>query len=180
MKKAILTAILIIPATVLFAQIMKCTSAVISFDASTQNYEIKAQSKTGICQLNIYGRSFLFSVNVKSFEFPNRLMQEHFNSKDWMNSESFDKAYIIGSIEEDLPRLLAKDGSYPVTVKGALDIHGVRKQVEVKGTLVKSGKTIKATAEFTVNLQDYNISNSLAQFKAVSKQPTITVSAILN
>jgi polyisoprenoid-binding protein YceI len=50
-----------------------------------------------------------------------------------------------------------KNGKYPVVVSGEMDLHGVKKQVNEKGTLeVKDGKII-LIADFQITLADYNI-----------------------
>ena len=53
-------------------------------------------------------------------------MEEHFN-ENYMESNTFPKANFKGTIT-DLGKVnFSKDGTYPVTVKGDLTIHGVTK-----------------------------------------------------
>ena len=52
----------------------------------------------------------------------------------------------------------AKDGIYDVTLKGTFEVHGVKKEIEIKGKLaIKNGQPSNATAEFNIALADYNI-----------------------
>jgi polyisoprenoid-binding protein YceI len=52
---------------------------------------------------------------------------------------------------------VSKDGTYPVTIKGTLEIHGVKQEVETKGTLKVKGENIEASSEFVVTMDDYKI-----------------------
>jgi polyisoprenoid-binding protein YceI len=51
-----------------------------------------------------------------------------------------------------------KDGTYDVTLKGTLDMHGVKQAREIKGKLtIKNGAPVRATATFIVKLVDHKI-----------------------
>ena len=69
-------------------------------------------------------------------------MEEHFN-ENYMESNTFPKANFKGTIT-DLSKInFSKDGTYPVTVKGDLTIHGVTKNIEAPGTITISGRKNK-------------------------------------
>ena len=51
-----------------------------------------------------------------------------------------------------------KDGTYDITLKGTLEMHGVKKDREVKGKLtIKNGQPTNGNAEFMVKLADHQI-----------------------
>ena len=83
-------------------------------------------------------------------------MQDHFN-ENYMESDKFPKAIFKGNITNMDKVTVTKDGTYPVTVKGILDMHGVKKELETKGSLKVKGETIEAIAEFVVVMDDYKI-----------------------
>ena len=83
-------------------------------------------------------------------------MQDHFN-ENYMESEKYPKTMFSGNITDIKKVNFSKDGTYPVTVKGTLDMHGVKKQIETTGSLKINGDQVLGTSSFIVALADYNI-----------------------
>jgi len=120
-----------------------------------------------------------FMVLVKAFEFKRALMQEHFN-ENYMESDKYPKSVFKGKITNIGNINFSKDGTYPVTVKGILDMHGVKKEVESKGTLTVTGDTIAAEAGFEVLLADFNIAIPGVVSDKISKTVKINVNCKYN
>jgi hypothetical protein len=81
-----------------------------------------------------------FSLLIKGFKFRLAEMQVHFNDQ-YLESNQFPRADFKGNIVNLANVDFNKDGSYPVTVKGSLTLHGVTKEITVNGTiLIKAGK----------------------------------------
>jgi polyisoprenoid-binding protein YceI len=178
MKTTILSIALVLATGLLFAQKKTTTSAVISFDATTDIDKLpKADNMTVIASLDTKTGKIAFEATIKNFAFTNPRIQEHFNNAGWMDSEKFPTATFKGDIANLSEVNFAKDGKYSVTVKGELTMHGVTRPVETTGTIVVSGKTINATSEFTVKLADYAIDGGAVGAGKVSKEPKITVAA---
>jgi len=178
MKKTILSVALVMATGLLFAQKKTTTSATVAFDATTVIDALpKAENKTVIASLDTKTGTIAFEAAVKSFAFSNPKIQEHFNSKGWMDSDQFSTATFKGSIVNLKDVKFNKDGTYAVTVTGDLTIHGETKPVESKGTITVSGKTIKATSDFTIKLEDYKVSGNAVAAGKVAKEPKITVVA---
>ena len=105
-------------------------------------------------------------------------MQEHFN-KNYVESDKFPKSEFKGQVTNNSSVNYTTDGSYPVTVKGKLTIHGVTKDVETSGTLtVKEGK-VQANSEFNVLVADYNITIPKMYRDNISKSIKVTVNCLL-
>lgn len=98
----------------------------------------------------------VLAVLVKGFKFENQLMEDHFN-ENYMESTQFPKADFKGYIKNIKEVDFTKDGNYPVTVEGALTIHGVSKQVSTKGNMQVQGGKPTLTGEFSVAIKDYGI-----------------------
>ena len=178
MKKTILSIALVLATVLLFAQKKTTTAAMIKFDATTSLDKLpKADNMTVIASLDTKTGKIAFEANIKNFSFGNPRMQEHFNSPGWMDSEQFPTAGFKGDITNLSKVDFSKDGTYPVTVKGELTMHGVTKPVETAGTIVISRTTINATADFTVKLGDYGISSSYIEAGKVAREPKISVAA---
>jgi hypothetical protein len=127
-----------------------------SFDAGTGAEDITGKNKSVLSAFNPATGALQFSVLIKGFEFWSELLQEHFN-ENYMESSKYPKSTFKGNITNIEKLNVNKDGSYPVNVKGTLEIHGVKKEVTTSGTMKVKGENINATAEFVVVLEDYNI-----------------------
>ena len=100
-----------------------------------------------------------FSLLIKGFKFKLAEVQEHFNDQ-YLESSKFPRADFKGSIVNLKAVNFNKDGSYKITVKGDLTMHGVTKNITVNGTLdIKAGKPL-ANARLVVLMKDFNISST--------------------
>jgi hypothetical protein len=97
-----------------------------------------------------------FSLLIKGFKFKLAEMQEHFNDQ-YLESIKFPRADFKGNIVNLNEVDFTKDGSYKISVKGDLTMHGVTKNIVVNGTLeMKAGKPV-ANAKFIALMKDFNI-----------------------
>ena len=152
----------------------------IDFDATSASSpeKIQAVNRTVTCVLDAATGNLQFAVLVKGFTFERALMQEHFN-ENYMESEKFPKADFKGAIVNNSAVNYGKDGSYAVTVKGKLTIHGETREVEAPGKLVIQGSKITATASFSVLLTDYKIAIPGVVADKLNKSAKIDVSCTL-
>lgn len=180
MKKTLFILGLTFLAGASFAQKKTTTSATISFDATTSLDKLpKADNKTVIASLDTKKGTIAFEAVIKNFSFGNPKMQEHFNSSNWMDSDKFPNADFKGNISNLKTIDFKKDGTYPTEVEGDLTLHGVTKKIKTTGSVKVDGKTITASADFTVKLEDYGVNGPAIGAGKVSKDPKITVSADL-
>ena len=100
-------------------------------------------------------------------------MQKHFQ-ENYMESGKFPKSTFKGSITNNSSVDYKKDGTYSVTAKGKLTMHGVTKDVTVPGKITIVGNKAVLKADFNVNLDDYNIKVPANNASQVAK--TIKVS----
>ncbi len=157
MKKPILflSFFLLLGSSLTFGQTLYRTSVgEVSFFSKTPALDIEALNKKAGAILNAGTRDLAIQMKITDFQFPNKLMQEHFN-ENYMESERYPTAKFTGKITEDID--FSKSGSYPVTAAGNMTIHGVTKPVVVKGTLVAYGNELKVSFAFKVRTEDYNI-----------------------
>ncbi len=158
MKKNLLIVITILITTNLFAQQKYLTkAATISFNSKAKLENIEAKSSTATSIINSNG-DVAFSVLVNSFKFRQSLMEEHFN-ETYMesNKPGLDKASFKGKIDDVSKIDFTKDGSYKVSVKGDLTIHGVKKNVSTTGTITVKSTKINVVCTFSIKLADYKI-----------------------
>jgi polyisoprenoid-binding protein YceI len=101
-------------------------------------------------------------------------MMEHFN-ENYMESDKFSKSIFKGKIINLDKINFLKDGTYPAKVKGILEIHGVKKEVETNGQFKVLGETVIAIAEFEIVLEDYAITIPSLVKDKISKTARIKV-----
>lgn len=178
MKKTILVFALALTTGALFAQKKTTTSAIISFDATTEKDALpKAENKASIAALDTKTGAVAFETSIKNFSFSNPMMQEHFNGEQWMNSDKFPTATFKGKITNLEDIVFDKDGTYKAFVSGDLTMHGETKAVKTTATITINAKAISATADFSVKLEDYKVSGGAIAAGKVAAEPKITVVA---
>lgn len=136
------------------AQIYHTASGKISFFSKTPVEDIDAKSNSTVVLLNTKNNEMVFKVQNTSFNFPNKLMEEHFNEK-YMESEKYINSIFSGKINETIDFM--KDGSYEVTVTGKLNIHGVEQIRTINGKVVVKDQTIQLISDFKVIVADHKI-----------------------
>ena len=161
------------------AQRMYTKNGLISFFSSTKIEDIKADNNQVLCVLNTQTGELQFSLLNKGFHFPKALMEEHFN-ENYIESNKFPKSTFKGTVTDIIKIDLTKDGSYPVTVKGDLQIHGVTKIITAPGTIAVKGGKITTASKFMVKLADYNISIPGTVKSNISESIEITVKCDLD
>lgn len=169
MKKIILTSIvgLVLGSNTLFAQVWIEKAGTISFYSSTPVEDISAKNTQVSSALNTATGDVVVKLNIKDFVFPVALMQEHFN-ENYLESSKYPTSTFKGKIIETID--YTKNGSYPVTATGKLNIHGVEKDKTINGTLkIENGK-ITLDAAFDILLEEYKIERpSIVMMKIAEK-----------
>lgn len=136
------------------AQIYRTSNGKIDFFSKTPVEDIEAHSTTTVVLLNTKTNDVVFQVLNTSFNFPNKLMQEHFNEK-YIESEKFPNSTFSGKINETID--YTKDGTYDVTVTGKLNIHGVEQVRTIKGKVTIKGESVQLVSDFKVKVADHKI-----------------------
>ncbi len=127
----------------------------VSFYSKAPVADVDAKNDHAKVELNPATQEISFSVDMPEFEFENRKMgrdaEDKYIETARYSHASF-KGRIVGKVDYDKP------GSYPVTAKGKMKIHGVEKSVAEKGKItVLKNRQLHLESEFSVALKDYNI-----------------------
>ncbi|MCW3462873.1 YceI family protein [Chitinophaga nivalis] len=154
--------------------IYSCRKVHLSFFSEAPLENIEAKTDQGVSAINIKTKVVYFKVPVTSFRFKKKLMEEHFND-NYLESEKYPFAEFKGNIQDAAD--FRNDGTYPVTVTGTLNIHGVDKNYTEKGTLVVKGNTLNVNATFNVRVADHRIKIPSLVVKNVAEVVAITVQA---
>ena len=135
--------------------------------------DIDATNTKAVSRLETNGK-LSFIMLMKDFSFEMDLMQKHFN-EEYVESDKFPRGLFNGQITNIKSVNFTKDGTYPIIVKGNMQVHGVNKAIETKGVIVITKGLPKATAKFTVSLKDFGIGGVL--IKMVADQVDVEVVA---
>ncbi len=159
--------------------VVKSDSVIIDFHAGTPVEDIDAKSTKAKGLLKTSNGEFAFVVANRSFHFKRSLMEEHFN-ENYMESDKYPVSTFKGKILNFNEIDLTKDGTYQVTAKGVLSIHGVEQEREIEGTLIiKDGKAhIEST--FMVKLKDHKIKIPKVVTEKIAEEVKVIVNAYFN
>ncbi|OWY21743.1 YceI family protein [Sphingobacteriales bacterium UPWRP_1] len=177
MKKQVLVLVLVavVSAANVFAQGKYITkNGHIEFFSATSMENIAASNDKVSSVLDTQTGKLDFALLIKAFEFEKALMQEHFN-ENYMESDKFPKSTFKGQVVNIADVNFTKNGTYKVTVKGDLTIHGVTKAVEVPGTITVKDGAISANSKFEVAVADYNIEIPKLVRDNIAKTIAVTV-----
>ncbi|MBA3663581.1 MAG: YceI family protein [Bacteroidetes bacterium] len=136
------------------AQIFVGEKCSITFFSETKMENIDATNTVTKPVLNTATGNFAIKASQTAFIFKSAFMQEHYN-ENYMESEKFPFATFVGKIEETID--YTKNGTYPVTIKGKLDLHGVELPRTITGTLTVKDGRITMNSKFNVKVADHKV-----------------------
>lgn len=152
----------------------------IRFFSKTSLEDIKAENKQVQVMLNTATGAMAFKVVMKNFQFAKAAMQDHFNNKQYLDTDQYPTAVFDGKIINADKVDFSKNGVYEAMVSGKMTIRGVTKDIKEKGTIeVKDGK-LQLNSVFNVLLSDYNVRIPGNYVNNISNSLQITVNALLN
>ena len=160
------------------AQVYSTSSGTIKFFSKTTAENIDATNNQVKAALDSKNGNLEFAVSINSFLFKKALMQKHFQ-ENYMESEKFPKSTFKGSVVDNAAVKYGTDGSYPVSVKGKLTMHGVTKEVIVPGKVSISGNKAVLATDFNVLLEDYNIKVPANNASQIAKSIKVSVDCTL-
>lgn len=144
-------------------KVFSTKSAMVRFIAADDK-DIDATNNKAVSRLETNGK-LSFIMLMKDFTFDMETMQEHFN-EEYVESNKFPRGFFNGQITNIKSVNFAKDGKYPVIVKGNMQVHGVNKAIQTNGVIEVVKGLPKASAKFTVTLKDFGIGGLLIKMVA--------------
>lgn len=132
-------------------------NAHVSFFSHTTLEDITANNYKVVSTLETTTGAVVFSIPMQSFEFEKALMQEHYNSKNFLDTKSYPKAKFDGKITNLSAIDFTKDGTYEATVSGNLTIKETTKPITEKGTITVKDGLVSAFTKFNLVLGEYGV-----------------------
>jgi len=140
----------------------------IKFNASTPLEQVAAVNNQVDSKMIDKTGQIVFSALIKSFQFENQLMEDHFN-ENYLESSKIPRADFKGYITNVSSVNFSKDGKYPVTVEGMLTIHGVSQKITASGSMTITGGKPVLNGDVKIRIQDYGITGSYIGEKIASE-----------
>ena len=175
-KLSLLVSALIISGISLKAQIFSMKETMVSFYSATPMENIEAKNKSVEGALRASDNLVKIKVHNIGFVFEKPLTQEHFH-ENYMETVKFPHAEFKGNFAEKVD--WTKDGETAVTVKGKLKMHGVEKDVEIKGKIIIAGGKPSLDAKFKVKVSDYGIKVPSMVVANIAEVVDVSISAKL-
>jgi len=153
------------------AQTFKSTKSVTTFFSSAPLEDIKATNDKGTSLFNGETGAIAFIIPIKGFQFSKSLMQQHFN-ESYLESDKFPRATFKGKVTGyDLD----KTGTQEAVADGAITIHGVTRNVKIKGQLTRESTGLKMEAKFPIKVADYAIDIPKVVFYNIAEEVEVSV-----
>ncbi len=149
--------LLLINALPIFSQqIYFSKESYIRFFSDAPLEDIVAINKNSKAALNTINNEVAIKIDMKRFEFPNKLMQDHFN-ETYLETSTFPYATFKGKINKEID--WTKPQNTSVSVSGEMNMHGVQKMMILDGRLFfdPQTKSIIIDTNFKITLSDYGI-----------------------
>jgi polyisoprenoid-binding protein YceI len=175
MKKYISLLSLLVVITAAHAKVFSTKTGSVSFFSHTSIEDIKAENNEVTSFIDTDKGDFRFQLLVKGFIFPKAAMQQHFNGKEYMNSDEFPKAEFKGKITNLKDVKFATPGTYNATVEGDLTLHGVTKKITVPGTITVTATGVIAKSVFKIKRSDYGVTVPGFSSSKIAEELEITV-----
>lgn len=139
---------------------------------------IEATNKQVNAAIDTETGGVFYKILIKSFVFEKALMQEHFN-ENYLESDAYPTAKFVGKITNLSDINFNKPGTYEANVKGTIEIHGIKKELQTKGTLKVEKDGIQVNSTFDIKLSDFDISIPGAVTGKISETVQVTIDSKL-
>jgi hypothetical protein len=133
--------------------------------------DITARNEKATALFDAAAGTIAFVAPINKFEFAKSLMQEHFNEK-YLESERYLKSTFQGRILGYSPDATTQQS---VSAQGKLTIHGVTRDVDIPGQIVRMEKGLNMTAKFVVELKDYKIEIPTLMWQNIAERVEVTL-----
>ncbi len=157
------------------AQVYYTLSGHIRFFSDAPLEDIEAVNDFVSSFIDLKRGKVVAKVPIRKFDFPNDLMEEHFNER-FLHSDRYPNAEFRGVVKGLSKIDLAADTPQKVMVEGKLTLHGVTKPYRFAGTIrrIKAGG-YRAKGRFRIRLSDHNIRIPAIVSKKIAEEVDVFV-----
>ena len=125
--------------------------------------DIQAVNTESVGAIDIESGEFIIKIPVNSFEFPNKLMQKHFNDS-YLETDIYPECIFRGKINEN-------------SASGEITLHGVTKKIEIPISKTINEENIIISTDFKILLKDHKIKIPRLLFQNIAEEIEIKVNS---
>ena len=125
--------------------------------------DIQAVNTESVGAIDLESKEFIIKIPVSAFEFPNKLMQKHFNDS-YLETDKYPECIFKGTIDEDI-------------AYGEITLHGVTKEIQIPAVITEEVDKIKINTEFNIALKEHKIKIPRLLFQNIAEEIEVKVSS---
>ena len=141
-------------------------SSKIEFYSYAPLEDITAINTESIGAIDLSTSEFLIKIPVSAFEFPNKLMQKHFNDS-YLETDKYPECIFRGKISDN-------------KAHGEITLHGQSKKLSVPITFNQTSDKIEIKTEFNIILDDFKIKVPRLLFQNIAEDIDVKVESIFS
>jgi|TARA_B100001113_G_scaffold121952_1_gene99586 polyisoprenoid-binding protein YceI len=138
-------------------------SSSIEFYSYAPLEDIEAVNTESVGAIDLSTGEFIIKIPVSSFEFPNKLMQKHFNDS-YLETDRYPECVFRGKLDGD-------------NASGEITLHGVTKKISVPVIMNKSEEIVTIDTEFKIALKDHKIKVPRLLFQNIAEEIEVKVTS---
>lgn len=158
-----------------YGQSFLTKSGHVEFDSSVPLHSFTGTSDRLVGKITLSDSTVDFYVDVHTLE--TGIGKRDRDMLGTLEADQYPFAEFYGKIISDFNSKSTEPQD--ITVQGSFKIHGVSNEVVVSGTLQRTSNGLKAEAQWTLNMKDYNIEPPGILFYRVSEEIQVSISATL-
>lgn len=136
-------------------------SSSIEFYSYAPLEDIEAVNTESVGAIDLSTGEFIIKIPVSSFEFPNKLMQKHFNDS-YLETDRYPECIFRGKLEGD-------------NAIGEITLHGITKKISVPVIMSNSVEKVTVDTEFKIALKDHKIKVPRLLFQNIAEEIEVKV-----
>jgi hypothetical protein len=148
-----------------------------SFFSEAPLEDIDATNNKVLGAIDLEKGTLAVSMLIRGFHFDKSLMEEHFN-ENYLESEKFPKCTFKGVINNFSDLDFSTSGSFEAIVEGEIELHGVKKPLNITVKFTVSDKKLVAATVFNLSVADFDIEIPKLVFKKIAE--VVEVKALFN
>ena len=138
-------------------------SSSIEFYSYAPLEDIQAVNTESVGAIDLSTGEFIIKIPVSSFDFPNKLMEKHFNDS-YLETDRYPECIFRGKIDGD-------------NANGEITLHGVTKKISVPVIMSKSEEEVTIDTVFKITLKDHKIKVPRLLFQNIAEEIEVKVSS---
>jgi polyisoprenoid-binding protein YceI len=160
-----------------YAQVFTTQAGNVTFISKAPLLEFEGKSSNLTGMVNAASDSVDFYIDLNTLDTGIELRNRHMR-ESYLETDKFPFAEFTGKFSPSLN--LSAASVQQVTAFGTFTIHGVKKEVQIRGTLqVVNPQQLVLQAEWLIKLSDFNIKIPRVVFYELSDEQTVRISATL-